>query len=938
MRLWPHPRLRAVLVALLALASTGLGACDTTPSPPPRPPDLPPLLRLVRPEAASAVRVGQPVDFEATVEDAEDGASLSERVLWFSSLEGQLARGARITAAFREPGDHTLTATVMDSAGQAASASMALRVLAVGAPVATVVRPEPGSTFNLGEVLDLECAAFTQGGARLTGGAVQWTSALSGRLPQGESVKAALVVAGEDTLTCTARDAATGASTTTSVRVTVRTILAPAVLITRPEQAELYVKSGEPAPFSSTVLFRATAQDFNTAGGAGNLDGAIHWSLEPGGVALGTGPAVAHTFTMPGDYTVTARVVDGRGNAATDSVRVLLVTNLPPRCEIDTPVDNARLLLGASSPLRGRCLDPETGYTLMPTWRTSASPMPLGSGEQVDAILTVAGAQTLSACALDPEDAEVQGCTTRAVRAFVNSAPTDCAIQEPLAAAVVNAGRAVVLAGTATDAETPRGELRFAWTSSRDGELGLGERTSTQRLLTPGAHVLTLTVTDAWGLACTATVGVSVNGAPSVRVDAVRQDGVDCLEEPCREGRPLDVLGFVQDPEAPGSIAGLTWLDSLGGRLEAGDSSMSGLAASPIATLAAPGPGRHTVVLLVEDRNGSVGRAAATFTVLTPGRTRLVETVTDDARPAVALALSGGTLRYVDGASAMVFSEPPRSEPLPVSAPALALFSLTGGGGGEVLFVGTDGGGVHRCEGGTCARFAGGPLAIADDRVTAVAALATPDLLLLGTPRGLVVTRASNPSAGGRPGILVGRRLLEGREVRQVVLSPASTATQVKAWAATSTGLAELTVHVEDDFEPALASVTVAMHLPPQVLDADVRAVAVGPAGQVFTGTRRGFSALGQPGPALRDAPWALPDEEVHALLFERQPSDAGMRGVLWAGMKDGLVRYDVERDIVTRFGAQEGLPAAKVQVLVAGPDGTRYIGTSHGVAKYSGR
>ncbi|MFP2932798.1 PKD domain-containing protein, partial [Pyxidicoccus sp. 3LG] len=416
MRLRPFQRARTALVALLALAS--LGACDTPPGDPPLPPNTQPLIRLVRPEEAATVRVGQPVDFEVSVEDAEDGASLGERVLWVSSLEGQLARGARVTATFHAPGDQTLTATVVDSGGQAASASLRLRVLAEGEPVATILRPAPGSTFNLGEVLELECEALTQAGARLRGASVQWTSALSGRLPPGDTVKAVLVVTGEDTLTCTARDPDTDATTTASVRVTVRATLAPAVLITRPEQPEVYVKSGEPAPFNSTVLFRATAQDFNALGGAGNLDGSIQWSLEPGGVSLGAGPSVAHAFTMPGEYTVTARVVDGLGNSATDTVRVRLVTNLPPRCEIDAPLDNARLLLGATSPLAGRCVDPETGRTLAPTWRTTATAAPLGTGEAVDAIFSVAGPQEVSACAVDPEDAELRGCATRPVRAI----------------------------------------------------------------------------------------------------------------------------------------------------------------------------------------------------------------------------------------------------------------------------------------------------------------------------------------------------------------------------------------------------------------------------------------------------------------------------------------------------------------------------------------
>jgi ligand-binding sensor domain-containing protein len=128
----------------------------------------------------------------------------------------------------------------------------------------------------------------------------------------------------------------------------------------------------------------------------------------------------------------------------------------------------------------------------------------------------------------------------------------------------------------------------------------------------------------------------------------------------------------------------------------------------------------------------------------------------------------------------------------------------------------------------------------------------------------------------------------------------------------------------------------VAFHVPPEVPDLDVLSVTVGPDGQVFAGTRRGFSALGSAGPALRAAPWALSDERVTALHFERRTTEAGTRDVLWAGTRGGLVRYDVAADLVTPFGTSEGLPDPDVRALLATPEGVRYIATPKGVARYS--
>ncbi|QDE98771.1 hypothetical protein [Myxococcus xanthus] len=920
------PRLRLILVTLYTVTTWG---CEPAPRHPSTVHNTPPRLEVSPTLDITPLRVGQAVEFVASVEDAEDGAALGANVLWVSSVEGQLARGARATLAFSEPGEQRLTASVVDAGGLAASASLHLNVLARGAPVATVLRPAPGSTFNLGEVLGLECVAMTERGARLQGRAVQWTSALSGPLPAGDVVRATLSVAGEDSLRCTAVDSATGVSATAAVRVTVRATRAPSVRILRPEPAEIFVKQGEAPPHGASVRFAATAQDFHAEGGAGNLDGVVEWSLAPTGRPLGRGPALTHAFTAPGVYTVMARVVDGRGNTASDSVQVRLVTNLPPRCELELPTtENPRLLVGVPSRLRARCVDPETEQPVEPIWTTSAEPTPLGTGEAVSAVLSVAGAQVLSACAVDPEDTELRGCVERPVRAIVNTPPIGCAIQAPLPDAVVNAGVPLTLTGSASDAEDARTGLRYTWVSSRDGALAQGPSTHTVRLSTPGHHVLTLTATDPWGLACAATVAVTVNGAPDVRVESVLQGVLDCGRGPCLEGQPVFLTGFARPAAPQGHIAELTWLDNLAGSL------LAVALPLPTATLALPLAGRHTTVLAATDQNGAVSRAATSFTVLPLGGARLMEDVPDAQRPVVALALTPEGLRYADGASPRVYAERASTTVLDVDAPALSLHAFQGGDG-NVLFVGTDGGGVLRCVQHTCTRHTGAMLGATGAAVTAVAAWESPDVLLLGTRRGVVLTRASDPASGGRMGTVGGRRLLDGREVRQLAISPDSSPERVTAWAATSGGLAEITILADDDFEPGLAEVVVRLHTPPAIPDDDVLSVAVGPEGQVFAGTRKGFSALGQPGPALRDAPWGLQDEEIRTLHFERQTVGARTRDILWAGTKNGLVRYDVSADIATHFGTEEGLPDPDVSALLVAPGGPRYVGTARGLVTY---
>jgi PKD repeat protein len=911
------------LLALLCVL--GLGGCERQPPAPST--NTPPTITLESPSREQVVRTGQSLQLLARVEDVEDGAALAERVVWVASGSGQLARGGAPTVTFSEPGEQTLTATVTDSGGLAASASVVLLVLDARAPSVIIREPASGSAWNLGQVLPLHCEALSVTGAPLPETAIQWTSELSGPLSSEARAHAALGVAGEDTLSCTATDPSTGASTTARVPVTVKSIQAPAVQILRPE-AELYVKVGQPAPYSPSVLFRATALDFNVPSGGEALAEAVEWTLEPGGTRLGAGAAVTYTFTTPGDYTVVATATDSLGNRAQDSVRVHLVANLPPQCEILQPrQDGARLLQGGSTELKARCVDPETGEELHPTWHTTAAPAALGEEEELEVVLSAPGAQALSACAKDPEDPTLEGCAWRPVRVVTNTPPHDCSILMPLARGEVNTGVDLMLQGTATDAEDPQLTLNYRWSSNRDGVLAQGASTTTHRLTTAGNHTLVLTVSDPWGLTCSATLPVVVNGAPSVDISKVDQDGTSCLGAPCREGASLAATGAASD--TPEGLAGLQWLDSLSG----------GFGTESSATLPSPIAGKHTLVLRATDRRGAVGRGAVSFAVLPSGRSRLVDTLVAGGEPITSLSLASEEVLYVDGKSSSVLRASPSS---PTSETSVAL----GGTGlavsqlessvGPVLFVGTHDG-VERCTGTTCTRYRGGVLSASGEAVRTLLALESPDLLLLGTSEGLVLTRASNPSEGGPPGTVVGRRVLEGVAVRQVLISPVSSPRALKLWAATAEGLAELTLTVETPFEPAVALVSSVLHGPPALPDKDVRAVAMSPEGRPYAGTARGWGTLGQPGPALKSPPWNFLDEQVQALVFERRTVNGQVRELLWAGTRRGLIRYDLGLDIATRFGLEDGLPSEDIRALGVGPRGIRYIGTATGLAAYDG-
>lgn len=79
------------------------------------PTDAAPLLAINAPMNGVLMASGTAVTLQATATDAEDG-NLGASISWTSSLQGALGNGSSLGVALL-PGDHTITATVTDSAG-----------------------------------------------------------------------------------------------------------------------------------------------------------------------------------------------------------------------------------------------------------------------------------------------------------------------------------------------------------------------------------------------------------------------------------------------------------------------------------------------------------------------------------------------------------------------------------------------------------------------------------------------------------------------------------------------------------------------------------------------------------------------------------------------------------------------------------------------------
>lgn len=911
------------LVVLLCAAAAASG-CEC--GKPPASANQLPLVTLTAPAQNATFRSGEAIALSATASDPEDGQLDGASVVWSSSSSGQLATGANATASLSQAGNHVLTVTATDSAGGVGSASINITIVSATALAVTIVTPTAGTTVNRNQSIPFQCTATTVAGTAVPGATFTWQSALSGALPSGSSMTASLTTAGADTITCTATDPATGGTGSATVAVTVNPQQAPAVQITRPASSEIYVKPGGTGPFDPAVSFAATARDFNAGGGNGNLTSAISWTLNPGGTSLGTGGTAAHTFTALGDYTVTASATDSLGATATDVVTIRVVNNVPPSCNITRPdQDGATLPLNSPYTLQGTCFDVETSQAIAPTWTTSAQTAALGTGFTLAATFTASGQQTLFACATDPTDATLKGCFSRPIRAIDNTAPTACAISAPAANTVVNPGAAVTLTGSANDAEDAQNTLNYRWTSNVEGNIGTGANTTTVDLVTPGPHTITLTVTDPGGLSCSTTVAVTVNSGPVLAITQLQQGVTNCLNTSCAEGIDVAAAGTATDPQG---VASTVWTDSFAGSF--------GTALT--ATLQAPVAGKHLVVLTGTDSLGAANAVSRSLTILPVGRTTLASALTSAGTVEDLDFGATGELLWVDGNNSQLrrTNDPAGTNGASTNLPDPGLAVAYQGLPTPVTFIGTDGSGLTRCiSAGACTSYSSGPLQPSGNVVTAVAFHTAADLLAAGTDNGLVIMKATDPANGAGNNTAAGKRVLNGAQVRQVVVSPLSTASSVKLYAATNRGVATVTVTVATPFDPATAITTEAYRT--DVPDTDVLSVAVSPEDKVYAGTVAGFAEVGSTGPALRNPPYNFPDDQVQALLFERRMISGVSHDLLWAGTRNGLVRYDLAVKVPSRLSTADGLPNNDILSLRLGSTGIKYVGTAAGIGKYDG-
>ncbi len=549
------------------------------------PGNLPPGVAIARPADNETFPSGSMIEFEGAAGDPEDG-DLSDRLVWTSSLEGELGRGRTIRAALRD-GTHRVTARATDSQGAEGTAAITVNVGVEppdGPPVVTITAPVDGAFYPSGSVVTFAGTAQDAREGDLTAGLV-WRSSLQGEIGRGGQFSVPLR---DGTHRITAA-AANSRGLVGSATITVT--LAPDgngvfVDITSPADGSVFA-SGDP------ILFEGTAVDDD----GNDVTRTLVWRSDRDGL-IGRGGSFVRPLS-DGQHVITARGRAGRGRFGVAAVRITVggvPGNTAPAVAITSPGDGSVYAPGTPIPFRGSAADAEDGDLTADLFWLSSLDGTIGRGGAFDVPLSQ-GVHTITARVTDSQLATTRVSITLTVAPRENQPPT-VAITSPPDGATFPVGTPVEYVGSATDPEEGDISDRLVWYS--DGNvIGYGPRVTDPVAL--GTHLVAAVVQDAdgaYGVALISVTGEPGNTPPQVTIDNPR-DGATFVA-----GAQIRFDGTAWDAEDGSLTHVIAWYSSRDGPLGQGTGFRVALSA-----------GTHEIIAQVRDTRGVLASTSVTIEV-----------------------------------------------------------------------------------------------------------------------------------------------------------------------------------------------------------------------------------------------------------------------------------------------------------------------------------
>ncbi|SLM29233.1 exported hypothetical protein [Desulfamplus magnetovallimortis] len=269
-------------------------------------------VEIVKPADGDHFNFSEPIEFEGTATDSEDGELTGSSLVWASNqLSTSIGTGNRISVSTLAMGTHLITLTATDSSGNVARAFVSIVIEGALPPEVEITAPSDGTSFYLNEYIEFVGSATDNEDGVLTGESLVWTSNLEKTsIGTGEIFKINTLSAGKHLITLTATDS-DGTKGIDFILVTVANT-PPEPVITSPDNQSEF-DDGE------VIRFAGYATDDED----GNLTGtSLSWVSDVDGF-IGSGVNFS-TSLSEGEHTISLIAKDSHGDEVKTTINLTI--------------------------------------------------------------------------------------------------------------------------------------------------------------------------------------------------------------------------------------------------------------------------------------------------------------------------------------------------------------------------------------------------------------------------------------------------------------------------------------------------------------------------------------------------------------------------------------------------------------------------------------